>query len=86
MSKSKVKIEQVIETAQVVKHLSDLAKSLESGVIRAEDAEHSVVLRVPEMMQFEMKVSRKKDKGKCALELTWTDDGTRDEVFKVGEG
>lgn len=83
MSKGKVKIEQTLETKQVVKHLSDLARSLDAGVIRAEGTEDSVVLHVPEVVEFEMKVSRKKEKAKCTLELSWKDDGTRDEVFKI---
>ncbi|QGY38647.1 amphi-Trp domain-containing protein [Pseudodesulfovibrio cashew] len=86
MSKGKVKIKQTLETAMVIAHLNDLAQSLDSGVVRAEDGDNSVVLSVPETVHFEMKLSRKKDKAKCAIELEWKDDGSQAEGFRITEG
>ena len=83
MDKQKVKIKQILETPAVVKHLQDLAQSLESGVIRAEGGTDSLVLSVPASMEFEMKASRKKDKAKCSLEISWEDDGSVPGGFKV---
>lgn len=83
MGKQKVKIKQTLETAEVVKHLKDLAQSLESGVIRAEGDENTVILRVPGTMDFELKATRKDEKAKCSLELAWEDDGTLPGGFKI---
>jgi len=83
MGKSKVKIKQTMEPAQVAAHLRDLAKSLESGTIRAESGEESIILGVADTMEFEMKVSRKKDRAKFSLEMEWADDGTRADSLKI---
>ena len=85
MSKSKVKIKQTMETAEVVTHLRDLASSLEAGSLRAESGENSVILGVGESINFEMKLSRKKEKAKCSLEMEWHDDGTQLEKLKISE-
>ncbi|XXJ18606.1 amphi-Trp domain-containing protein [Desulfovibrio caledoniensis] len=83
MGKGKIKIEQTMDTAQVVAYLKDLADSLESGVIRAENENDSLVLGVPDTMQVELKLARKKDKAKCAIELEWHDDGTQADSLKI---
>lgn len=83
MSKGKIKIKQTMETAQAVAHLEDLANSLSSGVIRAENGEESIVIAAADTVKFEMKLGRKKDKAKCSIELEWIDDGTMAEGFKI---
>lgn len=83
MGKAKVKIKQTMETAQAVSHLEDLADSLSSGVIRAENGEDSVVLCTGESLKFEMKLSRKKGKAKCSIEMEWEDDGSAAPEFKI---
>ncbi|MGE4424364.1 MAG: amphi-Trp domain-containing protein [Pseudodesulfovibrio sp.] len=83
MGKGKIKIEQTMDTSQVVAYLKDLADSLESGVIRAENENDSLVLGVPDTMQVELKLARKKDKAKCAIELEWHDDGSQAESLKI---
>jgi len=83
VSKDKVKIKETLDTAQVAAHLEDLADSLKAGIVRVNDGTDSVVLRAGEVMHFEMKVSRKKDKAKCSIELEWTDDGSRLELFTI---
>jgi amphi-Trp domain-containing protein len=76
MGKGKIKIEQTMGTSHVAAYLKDLADSLESGVIRAENENDTLVLRVPDTMQVELKLARKKDKAKCEIELQWHDDGS----------
>ena len=83
MGKGKIKIEQTMDTVQVVAYLKDLADSLESGVIRAENENETLVLGVPDSMQVELKLARKKDKAKCAIELEWHDDGSKAESLKI---
>jgi amphi-Trp domain-containing protein len=83
MGKGKIKIEQTMDTSQVVAYLKDLADSLESGVIRAENENDSLVLGVPDTMQVELKLARKKDKAKCEIELAWHDDGSQAESLKI---
>ncbi|WP_419787152.1 amphi-Trp domain-containing protein [Pseudodesulfovibrio sp.] len=83
MSNGKVKIKQNLETTQAAAHLEDLAKSLASGVIRAQNGEESIVLFAADTVKFEMKLSRKKDKAKCSIELEWTDDGSKAEGFSI---
>ena len=69
--------------AQVVAHLEDLASSLSAGVIRAESGDDSVVLFASDSIKFEMKLSRKKGKAKCEIEMEWEDDGSKAEEFKI---
>lgn len=83
MGKGKVKIKQTMDTAQAASILEDLAESLSKGVIRAENGEDSVTLCAGETVYFEMKVSRKKDKAKCSIELEWEDDGSNAAGFKI---
>jgi amphi-Trp domain-containing protein len=83
MGKSKIKIEQTMDTVQVVAYLKDLADSLESGVIRAENEDETLVLGVPDSMQVELKLARKKDKAKCEIELEWHDDGSQADSLKI---
>jgi amphi-Trp domain-containing protein len=85
MSKDKVKIKQTLDTAQVVAHLEDLADSLKSGIVRVDDGTNSIVLCADETMNFEMKISRKKDKAKCSIDLEWTDDGSKLETFRISD-
>ncbi|WP_319581705.1 amphi-Trp domain-containing protein [uncultured Pseudodesulfovibrio sp.] len=83
MGKGKIKIEQTMDTSHVVAYLKDLADSLESGVIRAENENETLVLGVPDSMQVELKLARKKDKAKCEIELQWYDDGSRADALKI---
>ncbi|WP_316897768.1 amphi-Trp domain-containing protein [Pseudodesulfovibrio indicus] len=86
MSKGKIKIKQTMDTPQVVAYLKDLADSLESGTIRAENEDGTLVLGVADSMQVELKLARKKDKAKCEIELEWTDDGTQAGTLKISDG
>ncbi|MGE4193617.1 MAG: amphi-Trp domain-containing protein [Pseudodesulfovibrio sp.] len=86
MGKGKIKIKQTMDTPQVVAYLKDLADSLESGVIRAENEDGTLVLGVADSMQVELKLARKKDKAKCEIELEWTDDGTQAGTLKISDG
>lgn len=83
MGKNKIKIKKSMETAEAIGHLEDLAASMKNGVIRAEDGKETVVLATGETVYFEMKLSRKKDKAKCSIEMEWADDGTKLESFKI---
>lgn len=85
MSKDKFKIKQTLDTAQVAAHLEDLADSIKAGIVRVDDGNDNMVLHVGEAMHFEMKVSRKKDKAKCSIELEWTDDGSRLDSFTISD-
>lgn len=83
MSKGKIKIKQTMDTSQALAHIQDLAQSLDSGVIRAEDGETKLVLGVADTVQFEMKLSRKKDKAKCSIEMEWLEDEAKLDTFKI---
>lgn len=83
MRKGKIKIKETLDTAQAAAHLEDLAESLVSGVVRAENGEDSVVLCAPESLKFEMKLSRKKGRAKCSIEMEWDDDGSGLDGFRI---
>lgn len=83
MGEDKIKIKQSMETAQVVQHLKDMADSLEAGTLRAAGAEKAIVLSIPDTMDIEMKVRRKKGKASLSLELEWEDDGKKAESLKI---
>lgn len=83
MSKGKIKIKKTMDTVQAVAYLEDLANSLSAGMIRVEDGEETLVLNTAETLKFEMKLSRKKDKAKCSIEMEWVDDGSGAEGFRI---
>ncbi len=83
MSKGKIKIKKTLDTAQAAAYLEDLAQSLSAGVVRVEDGEETLVLSTAETLKFEMKLSHKKDKAKCSIEMEWVDDGSGAERFKI---
>ena len=83
MSKGKIKIKKTMDTVQAVAYLEDLANSLSAGMIRVEDGEETLVLNTAETLKFEMKLSRKKDKAKCSIELEWVDDGSGAKGFRI---
>ncbi|MDD3312140.1 amphi-Trp domain-containing protein [Pseudodesulfovibrio sp.] len=83
MSNGKVKIKQTMDTEQAAAYLEDLAKSLTSGVVRVQSGDDNVVLFAADTMKFEMKLSRKKDKAKCSIEMEWEDDGSNAAGFSI---
>lgn len=83
VNKGKIKIKQTMDTSEALAHMQDLIQSLESGIIRAEDGDNKLVLGVADTMQFEMKLSRKKDKAKCSIEMEWCEDETKIDGFKI---
>jgi len=85
MSNGKVKIKQTLDTAHAAAYLEDLAKSLVSGVVRVQSGDDNVVLFAAETVKFEMKLSRKKDKAKCSIEMEWADDGSNADGFRISD-
>lgn len=72
MGKSgKIKLEQVMDTETVLAHLQDVVESMRSGVLRVESGDEELAVPVGKRVEFEMKISRKKDKAKCSFELEW---------------
>jgi amphi-Trp domain-containing protein len=72
MGKSKkIKLEETLPTSQALAHLQDVVDSMKTGLLLVESGEDSLGMPVPEAVEFEMKVGRKKDKAKCSFSLEW---------------
>jgi len=71
MSKDKLKIDSVMPLDQVISKLEELASSLKNGSMTIQLGQESMQLRPSGVVDFEMKVSRKKDKEKVSLEISW---------------
>jgi amphi-Trp domain-containing protein len=71
MSKKKVKIESVMELSQVSQYLEDVLQSIRDGSINVEKGTDSITLVPQNIVRFEMCLSRKKDKEKVSLEISW---------------
>jgi amphi-Trp domain-containing protein len=83
MGKGKIKIKKTLDTSEAIAHLEDFANSLSKGVVKVESGDESILLTTAESMKFEMKLSRKKNKAKCSIEMEWEDDGSKTEDFSI---
>ncbi len=71
MSKSKVKMEGIMELREVIAYLEDVVSNMKSGAICMTAGEDCVTLRPASIVDVEMKASQKKDKEKFSLEISW---------------
>ncbi len=71
MEKIKVSIEKMLSAKETLGTLEELVKGFKSGKLTLADAEQSVTMDVPEMLEMELEAKQKKDKCKITLELSW---------------
>ncbi len=71
MSKDKLKLDSIMPLDQVVEKLTELVESLKSGTVVFQIGQESLSLAPPKVVDFEMKVSKKKDKEKIFIEIRW---------------
>lgn len=74
MAKDKLKIDSVMPLDQVISKLDELATSLKNGSLRIQLGQETMQLTPSGVVDFEMKVSKKKDKEKVSLEISWEAD------------
>ncbi len=71
MSKDKLKLDSIMPLDQVVARLEELVASMKSGSVVFQLGQESLSLIPPKVVDFEMKISRKKDKEKIFIEISW---------------
>ncbi|EPR44702.1 hypothetical protein dsx2_1330 [Desulfovibrio sp. X2] len=74
MSKSKVKIDSVMELSRVVATLEDVLASFKAGTLHVSLGDDAVTLVPPTVVDFEMELESKKDKAKINIEISWRAD------------
>lgn len=71
MSKDKLKIDSIMPLDQVIGKLEELVTSLKNGALNIQLGTEALQLTPCGVVDFEMKVSKKKDKEKVSLEISW---------------
>ncbi len=71
MSKDKLKLDSIMPLDQVVGKLEELVASLKNGTVSFQLGQESLSLTPPSVVDFEMKVSKKKDREKVSIEISW---------------
>ena len=71
MEKNKVSFRQSMETADAVKMLQDLVKSVKAGKIVVEQGDAFVSMDPAEKVDVEIEAKQKKGKGELSIELSW---------------
>lgn len=86
MSKEKVEIEQVLDLPTAISHLEDVLSGLKKGSLTLTQGLDTVTLNVPGVVELEMTASRKKEKQKICIELSWKNDRDADagQVIRIG--
>jgi amphi-Trp domain-containing protein len=56
---------------QAVQHLADVCKSLQEGGIQAVAGDNRLEVSPRPVVDFEMKISRKKDRERLEMSMTW---------------
>lgn len=74
MSKDKLKIDSIMPLDQVISKLEELLGSLKSGCLNIQLGQETMQLTPAGVVDFEMKVAKKKDKEKLSLEISWEPD------------
>lgn len=80
--KNKIKLDSMLDLNQVIEYLDNVLQGLKSGTVNVRLGQESVILHPPSVVDFEMKVSQKKDKDKIAVEIGWRKD---DSVLKADD-
>ncbi len=74
MSKDKLKLDSIMPLDQVISKMEELVASLKQGVLNIQLGQETLRLTPPRVVDFEMKVSKKKDKEKVSMEISWEAD------------
>ena len=77
--KDKISIEGEMSLAKAVLYLEDLVNNLRAGTLCLYSGEECLVLRPEPTVEFEIKASGKKKKGKLCLKLGWRSPKTKDQ-------
>ncbi len=81
MSKDKLKIDSIMPLDQVIGKLEELVGSLKNGSLNIQFGQETMQLTPSGVVDFEMKVSKKKDKEKLSLEICWEPD--QDQAMQI---
>ncbi|WP_029897159.1 amphi-Trp domain-containing protein [Desulfohalovibrio reitneri] len=84
--KQKLEIESVMGLPQAIAYLEDLLASLKGGRLRVSSGGESVTLTPGQVVDFELTLSRKKDKEKFEVEMSWKRDKAGDDVTISADG
>jgi amphi-Trp domain-containing protein len=69
--KEKIKVEGVMQITEVIANLERLVADMKTGLVTLSAGEESLELRPSVLVNVDMKASRKKDKEKFSLEISW---------------
>lgn len=71
MSKEKIEIEKVLDLPTAIAHLENVLSGLRKGSLTLTQGLDSVTLNTPSVLAFELSASRRKEKQKLSIELSW---------------
>jgi amphi-Trp domain-containing protein len=69
--KEKIKVEGVMQITEVIANLERLVADMKTGLVSLSAGDESLELRPSVLVNVDMKASRKKDKEKFSLEISW---------------
>lgn len=85
MGKEKLKIEGMISRNQAISRLEELLESLRNGAIQFQFGDESLALTPQDVMDLELKASKKKKEEKISLVLSWQcQELTQEKDIKIG--
>ncbi len=85
MGKDKLKIEGMVSRNQAISRLEEILESLRSGSVHFQFGDEGLTLTPPDVMDLELKASKKKKEEKIALVLSWECQETAPEKeIKIG--
>ena len=78
-SKKKMRIDSVMELTKAITYLENLVESIKAGRVEVQTGDETITLNPAQVVEFEMELSRKKDKEKMSFEMSWKKDPRLDE-------
>jgi len=69
--KEKIKVEGVMQITEVIANLERLVSDMKTGLVSLSAGDESLELHPSVLVNVDMKASRKKDKEKFCLEISW---------------
>lgn len=69
--KEKIRVEGVMQITEVIANLERLVADMKTGLVSLSAGDESLELRPSVLVNVDMKASRKKDKEKFSLEISW---------------
>ncbi len=85
MGKDKLKIEGMVSLNQAITRIEELLDSLRNGAIHFQFGDESLTLNPPDVLDLELKASKKKKEQKISLELSWEcQESVNEKEVKIG--